>query len=84
MNKRIRKKLLRRLNIKHWKDAPNILIITDRNRYHKKQNDFMYAFHGHLLNPPGVDGINGVDEVNTDLSNTIMFYTGSKLEEEKW
>jgi hypothetical protein len=78
MNKRIKKKLLRRLNIKHWKDAPNILIITDRNRYHKKQNDFMYAFHGHLLNPSEVDGI------NTVLSNTIMFYTGSILEEEKW
>lgn len=78
MNKRIKKKLLRRLNIKHWKDTPNILNITDRNRYHKKQNDFMYAFHGHLLNPSGVDGI------NTVLSNTIMFYTGSILEEEKW
>ena len=78
MNKRIKKKLLRRLNIRKWSDAPNILIITDRNRYHKKQNDFMYAFHGHLLNPTGVD------KSNTDLSNTIMFYTGSKLEEEKW
>lgn len=76
MNKRIKKKLLRRLNIRKWSDAPNILNITDHNRYHKKQNDFMCAFHEHF--PPGVD------ESNIDLSNTVMFYTGSILEEEKW
>lgn len=76
MNKRQKKKLLRRLNIRKWSDAPNILNITDRNRYHKKQNDFMCAFHEHF--PPGVD------ESNIDLSNTVMFYTGSILDEDKW
>lgn len=33
MNKRIKKKLLRRLNIKHWKDTPNIDVITRKKRW---------------------------------------------------
>lgn len=76
MNKRQKKKLLRRLNIRKWSDAPNIVNITDHNRYHKKHNDFMCALHGHF--PPGVD------ETDTNLSNTVVFYTGSISEEEKW
>lgn len=65
MNKRIKKKLLRRLNIRKWSDTPNIENITRHNRYHKKNNDFMCALHG---------------EKDVDLSNITMFFTGTKEE----
>ena len=71
MSKRIKKKLLRRLNIKHWKDAPNIDNITRHNRYHKKNNDFMCVLHG---NHPYIH------EKDVDLSNITMFFTGGKEE----
>lgn len=71
MNKRIKKKLLRRLNIRKWSDAPNIDNMTRHNRYHKKHNDFMCALHG---NHPYIH------EKDVDLSNVTMFFMGGKEE----
>lgn len=46
MNKRIKKKLNNRLNIRHWKDAPNVNIITNNNKYHKHNNEFLLIVNG--------------------------------------